>query len=101
MNATAAPVQPGPAPVFIDPEPTVEDVPRLTRSGLTRRVPGSHMAEAFQDLSPELPTIRTTRDPEAEREAINDFLAGLARGSDTDTTDQVHSSSPTAAERPT
>jgi signal transduction histidine kinase len=97
---------PAPAPVaaprpFVDPEPTMEDVRPPTRAGLTRRVPGMHMVEAFRDMpSQPPPTIRSSRDPEAEREAINDFLAGMARGSDADH-GTVHSPSHSVAERPT
>jgi hypothetical protein len=29
----------------------------------------------------EEPTVRLTRDPEAERDALNDYLSGLNRGS--------------------
>jgi anti-sigma regulatory factor (Ser/Thr protein kinase) len=91
---------PAPAP-FVDPEPTVDDVRPPTRSGLSRRVPGTHMAEAFRDMpSPAPPTPRTSRDPEAERDAINDFLAGTARGSDADH-GPVHTSTHSVAERPT
>jgi hypothetical protein len=87
-------------PTFVDPEPTVDVVPTPSRSGLTRRVPGMHMAEGFAD-SADRPTIRTSRDPEAERDAINDFIAGLARGNDTDAPGPVHSSSQSVGERPT
>jgi signal transduction histidine kinase len=91
-----------PAPVaFVDPEPTVDDVRPPTRAGLTRRTPGMHMVEAFRDMpSQPPPAIRSSRDPEAERESINDFLAGMARGSDADH-GPVHSSSHSVAERPT
>jgi signal transduction histidine kinase len=50
------------------------------RSGLTQRVPGSHMVDAVRSQSSEAPTERIVRDPDAERDAMNDYLSGLARG---------------------
>jgi len=103
-GATVAPVS---APVHVplprrepvpEPAPTVNGVPAPTRAGLTRRVPGTHMAEAFRESEPEETTVRIVRDPEAERDAVNDFLAGLARGGDTE---GVHTSIHPAAERHT
>jgi hypothetical protein len=79
-------------------ESIVNGAPTATRAGLTRRVPGTHMAEAFQQQELDEPTVPIIRDPEAERDAVNDFLAGLARGEDTD---GVHTSIHPAAERHT
>ena len=54
--------------------------PGSTRSGLSRRIPGTHLAEAVGDTI-DLPMApRSPRDPEAERDALNDYLSGLARG---------------------
>jgi signal transduction histidine kinase len=83
-----------------EPEPRFDYSPAPSRSGLTRRVPGTNMAEGFADAVAESPTIRSSRDPEAERDAINDFLAGLVRGGDTAPPGPVHSSSQSAGERP-
>jgi len=91
-----------PPVVFVDPEPTIEaPPPPPTRAGLTQRVPGAHLVEAFRDGSLDAPTVRTARDPEAERDAINDFLAGMARGVDADGAPEVPTSRQTAAERHT
>jgi hypothetical protein len=60
------------------PEPEV-------RGGLTRRVPGTHMASNLRSAPPPAPVMLPTvpppvRDPEAERAQLDDFMAGLARG---------------------
>jgi signal transduction histidine kinase len=64
-----------------------------TRGGLTRRVPGSHLAAGIRGDAPaapprsggleESPTVPLLRDAEAERAALDDFVAGLARGTQT------------------
>jgi hypothetical protein len=43
-----------------------------------------------------LPTVPSTRDPEAERSQLDDFMAGLARGNDapSEMTDSPSSTSP-------
>jgi hypothetical protein len=68
-------------------------------AGLARRVPGAHLAPEFRDhpapAAGPPPGPGTPRDPGAEREALNDFFAGLARGGDP----AVDSRSPTVAER--
>lgn len=51
-----------------------------TRSGLTRRVPGTHMVAPMLKPRDDEPTARVVRDPEAERDMLNDYLSGLARG---------------------
>jgi signal transduction histidine kinase len=68
-----------------------------TPAGLARRVPGSHLAPEFRDPpSPAAPPVAgPPRDPGAEREALNDFFAGLARGGDP----AVDPRNPTVAER--
>jgi signal transduction histidine kinase len=59
------------------------DPPTDSRSGLTRRIPGTHMVDAVREQQPdESPTVRIVRDPEAEREALNDYLSGYSRGRD-------------------
>jgi signal transduction histidine kinase len=55
-------------------------------AGLTRRVPGTHLSDDVLMSSAEEPTVRVERDPEAERVALNDFLAGLARGAEAGST---------------
>jgi signal transduction histidine kinase len=57
----------------------VADAQPATRAGLSRRIPGTHMVDAVRD-APDEPTVRISRDPDAEREALNDYLSGLARG---------------------
>jgi signal transduction histidine kinase len=54
------------------------------RGGLTRRVPGTHMASNLRSAPPPAPVLLPTvpapaRDPEAERAQLDDFMAGLAR----------------------
>jgi signal transduction histidine kinase len=50
------------------------------RNGLVRRVPGTHIAPSIRDAAPEPTASRPGRDPEAERAALEGFLAGFARG---------------------
>jgi signal transduction histidine kinase len=88
--------------VFVDPEPTLDDVPAPSRGGLTRRVPGTHMVAGFREPESDDATVRITRDPEAERDALNDYLAGLARGGEGDAAQSpAHLAPQTAAERHT
>jgi signal transduction histidine kinase len=54
--------------------------PEPSHSGLSRRIPGTHLAEAVRDTFDAPPSPRTPRDPDAERDALNDYLSGLARG---------------------
>jgi len=70
----------------------------LLRAGLIRRVPGTHMVDAVRDLPDEEPTERIVRDPAAERDALNDYLSGLALG-DGAVADPEPPSRPTLAER--
>jgi hypothetical protein len=51
-----------------------------TRSGLSRRVPGTHLADAVVAGMEPPSSHRARRDPEAERDALNDYLSGLTRG---------------------
>ena len=55
------------------------------RGGLTRRVPGTHLASNLRGGPPPAPVPAPAghagRDPEAERAQLDDFMAGLARGS--------------------
>jgi len=76
--------------------PSAEDAP-MTRSGLTRRIPGTHMVDPVVDVDDDSPTDRiVARDPEAERAALNDYLAGLAR---TTEASQEQQSRPSVSER--
>lgn len=71
--------------------------PEPTASGLARRVPGSHMAAGIRGIESEdeAPTRRVVRDPEAERDALNDYASGLLRGPN----EAVQPSRPGAGER--
>src|SRR6185503_13607422 len=76
-TVTAPPPQ-WPIPNGRQPEPEV-------RAGLTRRVPGTHMASNLRSAPPPAPVLLPTvpppaRNPEAERAQLDDFMAGLARG---------------------
>jgi signal transduction histidine kinase len=52
-----------------------------SRGGLTRRVPGTHLADTVV-VEPGSPGVaRAQRNPDAERDALNDYLSGFARGS--------------------
>ena len=87
--------------LLVDPETTV-DYPSPARGGLSRRVPGTHMVDAFRDdrgTTRRSRPPKVARDPEAERAALNEYLAGLARGSDDDAP-PGHPSRQTAAESP-
>jgi signal transduction histidine kinase len=72
---------------------------QLTSAGLARRVPGTHMVEVArtQPQAPAARPARAKRDPEAEREALNDYLSGLSRDSDND--GPARPTGPTLAER--
>jgi hypothetical protein len=61
--------------------PATPATPAPTHGGLSRRIPGTHLAETVGDRLDAPPAPRAPRDPEAEREALNDYLSGLARGS--------------------
>ncbi len=53
----------------------------MTEAGLSRRIPGTHMVDAVRDVpDDDSPTLPIGRDPDAEREALNDYLSGVARG---------------------
>ncbi|HEX6870441.1 MAG TPA: ATP-binding protein, partial [Micromonosporaceae bacterium] len=67
---------------------------------LARRIPGTHMAEGVRAAPVEADPVRSPRDPEAERDAINDFLSGLARGSATAPVRSGPPSSSISPERP-
>ncbi len=54
----------------------------LTHRGLTRRLPGRHLMTEVEFPVEEPTEVLRPRDPEAEREAVNDYLAGLSRGED-------------------
>ncbi len=62
---------------------TVADVSSVMppiHGGLSRRIPGTHLAEGVQDVEDAPMAPRTARDPEAERDALNEYLSGFARG---------------------
>ncbi len=90
---------PGDAFGWFADEPTTPPAARHQRrpepldpvTGLARRVPGTHIVDNIL-RSPQAPSGRGARDPEAERDALNDYLAGLKRGSG--------SAGPNRAERP-
>jgi signal transduction histidine kinase len=65
--------------------------PPPTRGGLTRRVPGTHLSTGAEDPVFPAATQRSVRDPEAEREALNDYLSGLARGDNAQNPAERHS----------
>ena len=70
-----------------------------TASGLARRDPrGAHGRPIAVPGRRRAPTQRLTRDPEAERDAMNDYLSGLARGGEPTTSTEQPSGS-TLAER--
>jgi signal transduction histidine kinase len=48
--------------------------------GLVRRIPGTHLAESIRETEQPPVARRGSRDPEAERAALNDYLSGIARG---------------------
>ena len=52
----------------------------LIHGGLSRRIPGTHLAEGVRDVEDAPMAPRTARDPEAERDALNEYLSGFARG---------------------
>jgi len=71
------------------------DTADRSRGGLQRRRPGEHLAEALRAETadprshPRAASSRqVARDPEAERDALNGFLNGLARASDPHTPDR-------------
>jgi len=73
------------------------DTADRSRGGLQRRRPGEHLAETLraETADPRSPRragadapLGVARDPEAERDALNLFLNGLARASDPHTPDR-------------
>ncbi len=85
-HATAPPTRPGHADaVPVDRSPTGAPVPDApVRGGLTRRVPGAHLAESIREELSVRPSsgpapAPTVRDPEAERAAFHGYAAGLER----------------------
>ena len=80
---------PGPARTVAEPEaapapapaPAPEAAPSTTRSGLTRRLPGTHLSEYLRSTGPRpaTPARTTSRDADAERAALDSFIDGLAR----------------------
>jgi signal transduction histidine kinase len=66
-------------------------------SGLSQRIPGTHLSQAVQESIDPSTARRPRRDPEAERDAVNEYLSGLSRG--TGDPDQELESRPTLAER--
>jgi signal transduction histidine kinase len=77
-----------PATPSSPPGPGPAAAQRETRGGLTRRLPGTHLAPSTQNGGTAREAAVTPRDPNAEREALDGFLAGFARGA-TEATDQV------------
>jgi anti-sigma regulatory factor (Ser/Thr protein kinase) len=69
----------------------------LSRGGLSQRIPGTHLAEGVRDAEDPPMLSRTPRDPEAEREELNDYLSGFARV--TDDPEPEPQARPTLAER--
>jgi signal transduction histidine kinase len=51
----------------------------LSHGGLTRRIPGTHLADGVRDTEDAPMAPRTARDPAAERDALNEYLSGFAR----------------------
>jgi signal transduction histidine kinase len=96
------PVATSPAPVATSPasaaEPAVAMVTPPAQGppagGLTRRVPGSHLNEAVRRLAEVPSSPGRPRDPEAERDELNDFLGGYDRGT------RAQSDAPTADVEP-
>ena len=68
-----------------------------SRGGLSQRIPGTHLAEGVRDVEDAPMAPRTARDPEAERDALNEYLSGFARG--TGDPDPELDARPTLAER--
>jgi hypothetical protein len=68
----------------------------LIRGGLSQRIPGTHLAEGITDVEDAPMESRTARDPEAERDALNEYLSGFARAGDPDPELEAR---PTLAER--
>ncbi len=61
-------------------EPPTGPIGPPTRSGLSRRIPGTHLADGVRGVEDAPMASRTARDPEAERDALNEYLSGFARG---------------------
>jgi signal transduction histidine kinase len=55
--------------------------PAQTAAGLARRVPGTHLTPG-DGLLPDRPATRARRDPEAERDLLNDYLSGFTKATD-------------------
>jgi hypothetical protein len=72
--------------------PPIDQAPgAVGRGGLSRRVPGAHLSEILQTElrhgdgkrgGTVAQTAPSVRDPNAERAAIDSFVAGLTRASD-------------------
>jgi signal transduction histidine kinase len=61
--------------------------PGAGRGGLPRRMPGAHLAASVDlDAASSTSTSRALRDPEAERDALDSYVAGLARASQSSST---------------
>jgi len=98
-----APAQPGSAqapPARLPAPPPRPPVPEsTTAAGLARRTPGTHLTPRSGLIPQPLDTApapaapadsgtksgRPRRDPEAERDLLNDYLSGFAKAADTDT----------------
>jgi signal transduction histidine kinase len=78
------------------PAPPTAPQPQQTAAGLARRIPGTHMV-ADQPGSAVKPAARPRRDPEAERDLLNEYMSGHAKASGDQ--DQAESSRSTFAER--
>jgi signal transduction histidine kinase len=70
-----------------------------SRGGLSQRIPGTHLAEGVRDADDPPLLYRAPRDPEAEREALNDYLSGFARVTDEPEPEPEPEARPTLAER--
>jgi hypothetical protein len=86
---------PAPAPYGGQPAP-IPAPPPQTAAGLARRIPGTHMVTEQPDTGIK-PAGRPRRDPEAERDSLNEFLSGHAKA--TGEPDPAESSRSTFAER--
>jgi signal transduction histidine kinase len=86
------------APAALYGEQPVPTAPSQTAAGLARRIPGTHLV-AEQPGAGVRPPARARRDPEAERDLLNEYLSGNAKA--TGDRDPADSSRPTLAERHT
>jgi len=67
------------------------------RGGLSQRIPGTHLAEAIRDGDDLSVTPRGARDPDTERDELNEYLSGFARFAGEPESER--DSQPTLAER--